>query len=326
MTQSSTRAGNARRWDPPRSHENAQPPPRPGSCLASVSRESPGRDSIHRVDERASVTGVTILQGDGALAVEIKHARDSHTGVLRWDQPPRFAGWPECCSRISADPSRASPTSTSPASTAASFASAPVGSLTEATLATSGSRLSGASRASVLSYRPRSSPPSPTPSAASATTTDPEWPTTSPVGKSFDCTRHVKRSASRSGIAPADPRHRSRPAGPCATLVTRSRPVNPTSWLMRPLAHKWGCRPQGRVPPARVSAASRPELTLEGRDPAALACRRRASFPLMRCRAGCARCKCIDATERLKRHRPRPTGTADAPRPGGTVQYSFVSA
>ena len=36
---------------------------------------SPGRDSIHRVDERASVTGVTILQGDGALAVEIKHAR-----------------------------------------------------------------------------------------------------------------------------------------------------------------------------------------------------------------------------------------------------------
>jgi hypothetical protein len=34
------------------------------------------------------VTGVTILQGDGALAVEIKHARDSDTGVLRWDQPP----------------------------------------------------------------------------------------------------------------------------------------------------------------------------------------------------------------------------------------------
>jgi len=56
---------------------------------------SPGRDSIHRVDERASVTGVTILQGDGALAVEIKHARDSDTGVLRWDQPPslrRVAG------------------------------------------------------------------------------------------------------------------------------------------------------------------------------------------------------------------------------------------
>ena len=56
---------------------------------------STGRDSIHRVDERASVTGVTILQGDGALAVEIKQARDSHTGVLRWDQPPslrRVAG------------------------------------------------------------------------------------------------------------------------------------------------------------------------------------------------------------------------------------------
>jgi hypothetical protein len=30
---------------------------------------------------------VTILPGDGALAVEIKHARDSDTGVLRWDQP-----------------------------------------------------------------------------------------------------------------------------------------------------------------------------------------------------------------------------------------------
>jgi hypothetical protein len=48
----------------------------------------PGRDSIHRVDERATVTGVTILQGEGALAVEITHSRDSHTGVLRWDQPP----------------------------------------------------------------------------------------------------------------------------------------------------------------------------------------------------------------------------------------------
>ena len=56
---------------------------------------SPERDSIHLVDERASVTGVTILQGKSALAVEITHARDSHTGVLRWDQPPslrRVAG------------------------------------------------------------------------------------------------------------------------------------------------------------------------------------------------------------------------------------------
>jgi hypothetical protein len=34
---------------------------------------SPGRDSIHRVDERATVTRVTILQGNGALALEIKH-------------------------------------------------------------------------------------------------------------------------------------------------------------------------------------------------------------------------------------------------------------
>jgi hypothetical protein len=81
-----------------------------------------------------------------------------------------------------------------------------VGYLTAATLAASDSRLSGASQASVLSYRPRSSPPSPTPSAASATITVPEWPTTSPVGRSFDCTRRVKRSGSRSGIAPADPR------------------------------------------------------------------------------------------------------------------------
>ena len=43
-------------------------------------------------------------------------------------------------------------------------------------------------------------------SAASAMITNPEWPTTSSVGRSFDCTRHVKRSGSRSGIAPADPR------------------------------------------------------------------------------------------------------------------------
>ena len=32
------------------------------------------------------MTGVTTLQGNDALAVEINHARDSHTGVLRWDQ------------------------------------------------------------------------------------------------------------------------------------------------------------------------------------------------------------------------------------------------
>jgi hypothetical protein len=41
------------------------------------------------------VTGVTILQGDGSLAVEIEHSRGSHTGLLRWDQPPslrRVAG------------------------------------------------------------------------------------------------------------------------------------------------------------------------------------------------------------------------------------------
>ena len=97
---------------------------------------------------------------------------------------------------------------------AASFAITPVGFLTAATLPAGGPRLSGASRASVLAPRPRSSPPSPTPSAASATITVPEWPTTSPVGRSFDCTRHVKRSGSRSGIAPADPRHRSRPGRP----------------------------------------------------------------------------------------------------------------
>ena len=56
---------------------------------------SPGRDSTHRVDERVTVTGVTIVQGDGALAVEIKLAGDSDTGVFRWDQPPslrRVAG------------------------------------------------------------------------------------------------------------------------------------------------------------------------------------------------------------------------------------------
>ena len=76
--------------------------------------------------------------------------------------------------------------------------------LPAATLAASGSRLSGESRRSVLSSRPRSSPPSPTPSAASATITVPVWPTTSQVGKSFDCTQHVKRSGCRSGIAPAD--------------------------------------------------------------------------------------------------------------------------
>ena len=66
----------------------------------------PRRDSIHRVDERATVTGVTILQREGAFAVEIKHARDSDTGVLQWDQPPslrRVAG--VLLSRISADPS-----------------------------------------------------------------------------------------------------------------------------------------------------------------------------------------------------------------------------
>jgi hypothetical protein len=39
-------------------------------------------------DERASVTGVTIRQGDGALAVEIKHARDSDTGGLRMGPSP----------------------------------------------------------------------------------------------------------------------------------------------------------------------------------------------------------------------------------------------
>jgi hypothetical protein len=47
--------------------------------------------------------------------------------------------------------------------------------------------------------------------------------TTSQVARSFDCTPHVKRSGSRSGIAPADPRHRSRPAGRCAALVTSGR-------------------------------------------------------------------------------------------------------
>jgi hypothetical protein len=174
---------------------------------------SPGRDSIHRVDERVTVTGVTILPGDGALAVEIKHARDRRPVCSGGTSPaPACSPRSEVLLAHSADPSRASATSTSPASTAASFAITPVGSLTAATLAASGSRLSRASRASLLSYQPRSSRPSPTPSAASATITDPEWPTTSPVGRSFDCTQRVKRSGARSGIAPADPRHRSRPA------------------------------------------------------------------------------------------------------------------
>ena len=65
--------------------------------------------------------------------------------------------------------------------------------------------------------------PEPDAPAASATITVPEWPTTSPVGRSFDCTRHVKRSGSRSAIAPADPRHRSRPADRCVALVTSGR-------------------------------------------------------------------------------------------------------
>jgi hypothetical protein len=47
------------------------------------------------VDERARVTGVTILEGDGSLALDIQEARVSHTCVLRWDRPPslrRVAG------------------------------------------------------------------------------------------------------------------------------------------------------------------------------------------------------------------------------------------
>ena len=72
--------------------------------------------------------------------------------------------------------------------------------LVESCILADPSRTSATSRrVSVLAYRPRSLPPNPTASAASATITVPEWPTTSPVGKSFECTQRVKRSGSRSG-------------------------------------------------------------------------------------------------------------------------------
>ena len=50
---------------------------------------------MRRVDERASVTGVTILEGDGSVAVEIEQARGRYTGERRRDRPPslrRVAG------------------------------------------------------------------------------------------------------------------------------------------------------------------------------------------------------------------------------------------
>jgi len=143
--------------------------------------KSPGRDSIHRVDERDSVTGVTILQGDGALAVEIKQARDSRTGMLWWNQPPslrRVAGV------LLAHLGRS----------ITSLGDLDIPGFYGSELRQQARRLldSGDARgewlalvrsepASVLSYRPRSSPLSPTCSAASATITVPEWPTTSPV-------------------------------------------------------------------------------------------------------------------------------------------------
>ena len=175
---------------------------------------SSGRDSIRRLDQRTTVTGVTILQGDGALAVEIKHAREGRTGILRWDQPPSLR---RVAAVLLAHLGRS----------ITSLGDLDILGFYGSELRQQARRLldSGDARGEwlalvrsepgvVLSYRPRSSPPNATPSAASATTTVPEWPTTCPMGGSFDCTRRVKRSGSRSGIAPADPRnrHRSRPA------------------------------------------------------------------------------------------------------------------
>jgi hypothetical protein len=108
--------------------------------------------------------------------------------VLRWDQPPslrRVAGV------LLAHLGR-SITSLGdldiPGSTAR-FASAPVG-LDGCDARASGSRLSGR-RASVLAYRPRSSPPGRRP-LQPLRRLQPRVPTTSPVGRSFDCTLRVK--------------------------------------------------------------------------------------------------------------------------------------
>jgi hypothetical protein len=152
------------------------------------------------------VIGATILQGDGALAVEIKHARDSHTGVLRWDQPPslrRVAGV------LLAHLGRS----------ITSLGDLDIPGFYGSELRQHARRLLHGGDApgewlALVRSEPGVGPRVPTtviapePDGLGSLCDDygPEWPTTSPVGKSFDCTRHVKRSGSRSGIAPADPR------------------------------------------------------------------------------------------------------------------------
>ena len=96
---------------------------------------------------------MTILRGDGALAVEIKHARDSHTGVLRWDQPPLASPGGR-----SVAPRRLLDGSDARGEWLALIQSEPgIGRLVPTMVIA----------------------PDPTPSAASATITVPEWPTTS---------------------------------------------------------------------------------------------------------------------------------------------------
>jgi hypothetical protein len=54
---------------------------------------SPGRDSIHGVDERATVTSVTILQGDGSLAIEVATTRGMSSDLARGaGSPPLIPG------------------------------------------------------------------------------------------------------------------------------------------------------------------------------------------------------------------------------------------
>jgi hypothetical protein len=190
----------------------ARPPPRPGLPGPLLNR-SPGRDSTHRVDERVTVTGVTILQGDGALAVESSMPQQ-RLRCARWASPSlcRVAG---CCSRISADPSRASATLTSPASTAAASPARP--SALTAALAASGSRWSGEPGVSPL-VPTTVIAPSPTPSAASATITVPSG---LPAGGRSSTARGMSSNLARGAGSPPDQAPLT--PGRCAALVTSGR-------------------------------------------------------------------------------------------------------